>query len=283
MKTAVRANTRPSVSSTVVVDDEPSHLAAHDLHSSCFELRLLGFAQVVRVDEEGDIVGPLPNEVRVLDRAAHRPENPEGLVADLPAVAVRAVQEISAPPLANPGDLGQLVQDTRRDQDPPRVQHAPTGEADDEPGVDRDHPIVDQHHAVAGRLGASGGQERGRRHPVAGQEPLHVARSSVSRRTGIDDRDPTPCPTEHESRTRAGRTPAHHHHVVTRHLADRSAARSHRFGPPIAPRTVVSMTGSTSASEMRPLRNSALAVWTIARITATCHATGRSLRKTPCC
>ena len=48
-------------------------------------------------------------------------QHAERLVADLPAVAVRAVQEVPAPPLADAGDVGQLVADTGRDQDPPRA------------------------------------------------------------------------------------------------------------------------------------------------------------------
>ena len=54
-----------------------------------------------------------------------------------------------------------------------------------------------------------------------------------------------------------------------------------RCGPPIAASTVVTIVCSTAASDSRPLCSSALAVWTIARITARCHDTGTSLRKTP--
>ena len=79
-----------------------------------------------------DVVRPLTHEQCVLDRAGHGAENTEGLVADLPPVAVRAVQEIPPPPLADAGDLGQLVAKTGRDQDPPGLQHAATGEADGE-------------------------------------------------------------------------------------------------------------------------------------------------------
>jgi hypothetical protein len=59
------------------------------------------------------------------------------------------------------------------------------------------------------------------------------------------------------------------------------AKGDHRLGPLIAASAVVSMTGSTSGSEIRPLRNSALAVCTIDRITATSHTAETSLRKTP--
>ena len=46
-----------------------------------------------------------------------RAEHAEGLVADLPAVAVRAVQQVLAPPLADAGDVGELVADAGGDED----------------------------------------------------------------------------------------------------------------------------------------------------------------------
>jgi hypothetical protein len=63
-------------------------------------------------------------------------QHPDGLVADFPPVAVRAVQEIPPPPLADSRDLGQLVADTGRDQDPPRLQRPTTGETNG----NLDHP-----------------------------------------------------------------------------------------------------------------------------------------------
>jgi hypothetical protein len=62
------------------------------------------------VGEEGHVVGPLAQQVRVLDRAEHA-DRP---VANLPAVAVRAVQEIAAPTLAGALDpYGQHVAGAR--------------------------------------------------------------------------------------------------------------------------------------------------------------------------
>ena len=91
-------------------------------------------------------------------RAGLGAENAEGLVADLPAVAVRAVQEIPAPTLADAGDVRQLVADAGCDEDPPRRQHAATGEMHREPGFDLGDPIIDELDAVAGHLGAARGQ-----------------------------------------------------------------------------------------------------------------------------
>jgi hypothetical protein len=96
-----------------------------------------------------------------------------------PPVAVGAVQEIPAPPLADPGDVRKFVADTRREQDSPR------------------------------RQGPAGG-----RHPVAGQEPLHVSSGGVARLSGIDDSDTAPCPAQDERCAQAGRSAANHHHIV---------------------------------------------------------------------
>jgi hypothetical protein len=86
------------------------------------------------------------------------------------------------------------------DQDPPSGHNPSGGETDDESGDDAQHLISDQFDAVAGDLSPCLGQEVGRRHPVAGQEPLHVRGGGVSRSTGVDQRDPPPGPTKDEGR-----------------------------------------------------------------------------------
>ena len=56
----------------------------------------------------------------MLDRAGRPAEDAEGLVAYLVAVAVGAVEEVSAPPLSHTGHVGHLVAQAGGDQDPPR-------------------------------------------------------------------------------------------------------------------------------------------------------------------
>ena len=106
-------------------------------------------------------------------------EHAEGLVADLVAVAVRAVQQVAAPALAHPGDVGDLVAQPGGDQDAPGAQRRPVLEGDLEPRgrrrrcrVRRVMPVTragTQLAAVAGDLVAAGGQQlggrRGRRSP----------------------------------------------------------------------------------------------------------------------
>jgi hypothetical protein len=68
------------------------------------------------------------------------------------------VQEVSAPPLGDPGNVRHFVADSSRHQDPPSGHCSATGQSDDEPGLDAQHLVVDQLHAVAGDLVASFGQ-----------------------------------------------------------------------------------------------------------------------------
>ena len=80
--------------------------------------------------------------------------------------------------------------------------------------VDCDDVILDQLDAVAGHLVAACGEEFRRRHPVAGQKPLHVRGGSVPRRPGIDDRNPAARPAEHERSAQTGGSAADDHHVI---------------------------------------------------------------------
>ena len=64
--------------------------------------------------------------------AGDRSEHGERLVADLPAVAVGAVQEVAAPALARSGDRRQLVDGAGGEEEPARGQRAAVGEPHDE-------------------------------------------------------------------------------------------------------------------------------------------------------
>ena len=79
-------------------------------------LGLLGRRRRGGVAQEGDVVGQLAEQLRDVQRHRARGEHGERLVAHLPAVAVRAVQDVARPPLAQPGDVGQLVAQTGGDQ-----------------------------------------------------------------------------------------------------------------------------------------------------------------------
>ena len=75
-------------------------------NASGVECRALLAGEGVRVGEEDDVVRPLPQELRVVDGAGIGSEDADRLVAHLPAVAVRAVEEVAAPALSRAGDVG---------------------------------------------------------------------------------------------------------------------------------------------------------------------------------
>ncbi len=89
----------------------------YDLHAASVELREFwrGLSSYV-LDEEHDVVRPLSYEKRMLYSILSVPRTPDGLIAYLPAMAVRAVQEVAAPSLLHPGDVGELVGDTGGEQ-----------------------------------------------------------------------------------------------------------------------------------------------------------------------
>jgi hypothetical protein len=210
----------------VGLDLKPRDLTAHDLHPASLQLLDLAWARFRDVREEGHVVGPLPHEQRMLDRARVGAQDSDGLVPHLPPVAIRAVEEIPAPPLSNARDLRQLVAGAGRHQDAPRFQHLTPGQANEKAGLDPHDLILDQLHAVAANLDAARDQQLGRRHPIAGQEPMHVGRWGIARRSCIDDSDSAPRPAQDESRAQAGRSTAHHHDVVARRLYRRQLSDS---------------------------------------------------------
>ena len=64
------------------------------------------------------VVAQLPEQQRLVHGQRPGGEDADRLVADLPAVAVRAVQHVAAPALGQPGHVGQLVDQPGGDQQP---------------------------------------------------------------------------------------------------------------------------------------------------------------------
>ena len=141
-------------------------------------------------------------------------EHADRLVAHLPAVAVRAVQEIASPALASADDIGQLVHGAGREEHPSRLDGPAAGEPEREAGRRVHHAVFDDLHAVAPDLGSRGPEQVGRGHPVARQEALHVRGGSVARRAGVDHDDPAPRPAEHERGAQTGRPASDDRNVI---------------------------------------------------------------------
>ena len=107
-----------------------------------------------------------------------------------------------------------MVGDTRGDEEPPGGEGLAVLEVDGEAGVDSADDAIDERNAVAGDLGATGGEELAGRHTVARQVALHVGGRGVAGGAGVDDGDPTSGSPEDESGGQACGATADDHHVV---------------------------------------------------------------------
>src|SRR5664279_1429470 len=113
----------------LIVDDELVDGAFDDGNVAGEQLGSIDGGQRVGRSEVGEVVGPLPNDLRVSRGAGGSADDAEPPVADLMAVAVRAVQNISGPPVTQSGGAGQLVAQAGGDQHSPSGDPLPTGEA----------------------------------------------------------------------------------------------------------------------------------------------------------
>jgi len=193
----------PYAGEPVVGDDQSLDLALDDAHRPGLELLALGRCHRSGVGEVDDVVGPLPDQQRVGHRVAGAAQHPEWLVADLVTVAVGTVEEVASPALADAGDVGEQVSQPGGDQDVAgrhdRLAAVRTGRHGQLEAAPVGRPCAgdgaaDQLGAVARHLRPPGGEEVDRRHPVAGQEPLHVGGGGVARRPRVDHQHRTPGP-----------------------------------------------------------------------------------------
>ena len=198
----------------VVENGEARDATVDHRDPACGECLPFGGAEFVRVREEGDVVRPLAQEVHMLDRARVGAEHADRLVADFPAVAVRAVEEVAAPALTGAGDVRKLVDGTGCEQDASRLQHLPAGEPERERAIDLHDLVLDEVDVVAAELAPPAGEELGGRHPVAREEAVHVRGRRVARRPGVDHDDTPPGAAEHKRCAQTGGTAADHRHVV---------------------------------------------------------------------
>ena len=113
------------------------------------------------------------------------------------------MQDIAGPPVAEAGDVGQLVAQAGRDQQSPRRDPPPVGEKGPEPAGAVGHQVgddaVDDVAAVAADLVASRGQQLGGWHAVAGEVAVHVGGRGVAWRARVDHEDGAAGPCEDES------------------------------------------------------------------------------------
>ncbi len=87
------------------------------------------------VGEERDVAAEPAEQEGLVHRHGAAGEDADAAVADLPAVAVGAVEDVAAPPLADAGDVRQPVGEPARHQQAARAGGAAVVEGDDEAGV----------------------------------------------------------------------------------------------------------------------------------------------------
>ena len=105
---------------------------------ACGELLEFVVAQHSRIMEQHSYIGAeLPKEQRLMHRHRVGRENDDRLVADFPAVAIRAMQHISTPAVGDARHVRQPVDKPSGDEQPPALHGLAVCEGDFEPAVDR--------------------------------------------------------------------------------------------------------------------------------------------------
>jgi hypothetical protein len=118
------------------VHDDGGDLPLHDLDAPRGQAGPLLVGEVARgVPEHGHPVAELPEQLRLVHGQRAGGEHADALVAHLPAVAVRAVQDVAAPALRQALDGGQLVDEPGGDEQPPGVRAGAVGEDGGEAGA----------------------------------------------------------------------------------------------------------------------------------------------------
>src|SRR5664279_3469806 len=203
-----------------VVDDQLVDGALDDADTAGEQLGSLNGGEDVGRSEVGEVVGPLPNDVRVADSARGAADDAERVVADLVTVTIGAVQNISGPPVAQPGDVRQLIAETGGDQHTPSGDSLSAGKECQESvaiGNKVGDRAVDDLPAVTVHFVASGGQQFGGRHAVTGEVTVQVSGRGVTRAPGVHHHDRTAGPRQHQGRGQAGGTPSDDDDVVMIH------------------------------------------------------------------
>ena len=95
--------------SSVVFDEQPGDRTVDDADRAGDQRLAVCRRPGPVVGEEHDVVGPLPDQVRMSDRLGGAADDAERLVADLVPMAVGAVEEVAAPALAHARDVGEHV------------------------------------------------------------------------------------------------------------------------------------------------------------------------------
>jgi hypothetical protein len=131
------------------------------------------------------------------------------------------VQHVPGPSLPQAGNVGQLVPQPGRDQQPP---------GRDPPAADQQHPepgrtiryqagsgALEDLAAIALHLSPAGGHKLCGREPVAWQEAVHVRGRRVARHAAVDDQDLAAGPGQHQCCGQSGGSATDDRDVVITH------------------------------------------------------------------
>ncbi len=146
------------------------------------------------VEDHGEVAGQLSEELRLVDGRRARRQDDDPAVADLPAVAVGAVDHAAPPVLAKAEDVGQVVDGTRCHDEVPRRPRRPVGQCHPEAATDRlgaDGGPVDEASTVLRHLGTPAPQQLGRRDAVVSEERMNSFGGGVAWFARVDDHHST--------------------------------------------------------------------------------------------
>lgn len=169
------------------------------------------------MQKHGHGVRQLPEQQGLVHGHRSGRQDPDDLVADFPAVAVRTVQHVVAPALPQAGHIRQFGDCARCHQEPARANDPATvqghGESLAAP-LNRVDPSVNDIAAVPLYLRPSGLYQVERIDAVARQKPMDRGSRCIERLSRIDHQYRTPRPRQHQGPTQSGRSTADHDHVI---------------------------------------------------------------------
>jgi hypothetical protein len=174
------------------------------------------------VHEEGDVAGPLPHKLRVLDRTRHGSENADRLVANLEAVAVGAMENIPRPTVLQPRDLRQLIPKAGCDKQPSGGNREATVKSDPKPSgeaLDPGDGSVNDLAAIASHLFPAELNKLARREAIAGQKAVHLGCRRVPRHPAVNNKNAAASARQHQRRRQTSRSATHNNNIEISHAA----------------------------------------------------------------
>lgn len=136
------------------------------------------------VQEERDVITELPEQECLVDAADARAENTDALPAHFPPVTVGAMQYALSPEFPDAGQVGDLVGQSRREQESARPNSSAASEIHLEPVVTSaggDGAVVQDVRSVVRRLSPPGREEFERRGSVPREYVVHTGSGSIAR------------------------------------------------------------------------------------------------------